>query len=113
MGWSPDHKRLKPKARDVNVVEKRHWARLIELGCCICGEAATIHHVTSDGLKRITRSHQRVIPLCPRHHQIQHGPRESIEALGHEGFYRAYGVHPLMLADDLWAGSQALEKDAA
>lgn len=99
-------KRSRGKA--ASAAEKRHMDRVAGLGCCICGGEATLHHVTSDGFQRITRSHRRVIPLCPRHHLIQHGPHESIEALGHEGFYRAYGVHPLMLADDLWAGSRVI-----
>jgi hypothetical protein len=93
--------------------EERHMNRVAAKGCCICGGEATLHHVTSDGYKRIARTHERVIPLCPRHHLYQHGPRESIEALGHEGFYRTYGIHPLTLADLEWAESAALERRAA
>lgn len=85
--------------------ERRHIARIAEMGCLVCGGPATVHHVTSDGYKRITRSHLLVTPLCPVHHQIQHGPRESVEALGHAGFAKAYGV-------DLLAEAKRLAEDA-
>ena len=77
-------------------------ARVAAMGCIVCGQPATIHHVTSDGMKRIARSHQRVASLCPRHHQIQHGPRESVEALGHAGFTATYGIDLLEWADRAW-----------
>ncbi len=69
--------------------------------CLVCGARSTVHHVTSDGYKRISRSHLRVVPLCPRHHQIQHGPRESVEALGHAGFTATYGIDLLAEAERL------------
>jgi hypothetical protein len=81
-------------------------ARVAALGCLACGAAATIHHVTSDGFKRIARSHKRVVPLCPAHHQIQHGPRDSVEALGHAGFTALHGIDLLAEADRLWEDSQ-------
>ena len=71
------------------------------LGCLVCGGLSTVHHVTSDGYKRITRSNYLVTPLCPVHHQIQHGPRESVEALSHAGFTRAYGIDLLAVAHTL------------
>jgi hypothetical protein len=99
-------KRSRGKAASAS--EKRHMQRVAAMGCCVCGGEATVHHVTSDGYQRLCRSHQRVIPLCPRHHLIQHGPRESIEALGHLGFSTAYGIFPLGLAEELWAKSERL-----
>jgi hypothetical protein len=72
------------------------------LGCLVCGDPATIHHVTSDGRQRIARSHKRVAPLCPRHHQIQWGPKESVEALAHAGFAATYGFDLLTWATDAW-----------
>lgn len=76
-------------------------ARVAEMGCLVCGSPATIHHVTSDGYQRITRSNWLVTPLCPRHHLIQHGPRESVEALGHAGFTRVHDVDLLFRAKQL------------
>jgi hypothetical protein len=85
--------------------ERRHMARVADMPCLVCGSPATVHHVTSDGYKRITRSHMLVVPLCPVHHMIQHGPRESVEALGHAGFTKAYGI-------DLLAEAKRLAGDA-
>ena len=90
--------------------EKRHYSRVAALGCLVCGAQATIHHVTSDGNQRIARSNKRVVPLCAPHHQIQHGPQGSVEALGHAGFTNVYGIDLLEEADRLWAESDALER---
>ena len=84
--------------------EKRHMARVAALPCLVCGSQATVHHVTgyADRMGRFARSHQLVTPLCPVHHQIQHGPRESVEALSHRGFFREYGIDLLAEAERLW-----------
>lgn len=76
--------------------------RVAAMGCLVCGSPATIHHVSSDGYQRITRSNTLIAPLCPRHHQIQHGPRESVEALGHGGFTDTYGIDLLAWAKQAW-----------
>lgn len=91
--------------------ERRHIARIAELPCLVCGGPATVHHVTSDGYKRITRSHFLITPLCARHHMIQHGPRESVEALGHAGFAERYGIDLLAEAKRL-AGYSVEEIEA-
>ena len=72
---------------------KRHYDAIAAQGCLVCGGAATVHHVSasSDG-GRITRSNWLVAPLCPVHHQIQHGGKQSVESLGHAGFKDAYGI---------------------
>ena len=87
----------------MKAVERRHIARVAALPCLVCGGQATVHHVTgyADRMGRIPRRHDRVVPLCPRHHQIQHGPRESVEALGHRGFYRVHGINLLAEAERL------------
>lgn len=88
--------------------EKRHIERIAALPCIACLKPgpSTVHHVTASiHGGRIARSHKRVVPLCPEHHQIQHGPRESVEALGHGGFYRRHGVDLLREADRLWEES--------
>jgi hypothetical protein len=85
--------------------ERRHMQRVAEIGCLICGGPATLHHVTSDGYKRIARSHQRVVPLCPKHHMIQFDSRESIEALGHKRFCDKHHIDILLESDKLWSES--------
>lgn len=105
MGYSPPHNRMKRKASDgPNAEERRHMDRVARMPCLVCGAGSTVHHVTAkiEG-GRITRSHKRIVPLCPRHHQIQWGPMESVEALAHSGFYQTYGIDLLAVADDLWA----------
>jgi hypothetical protein len=79
--------------------------RVAQMGCLVCDQPSTIHHVTArkEG-GRIARSHKRITPLCPVHHQIQWGPHESVEALAHSGFYERYGIDLLEVADALWNG---------
>lgn len=82
--------------------ERRHLSRVAAMGCLVCGAPSTVHHVTSDGFQRLARTHERIVPLCPRHHMIQFGPRESVEALGHAGFTTTYGIDLLAVADREW-----------
>lgn len=83
--------------------EKRHMANVARLPCLVCGARATVHHVTghADRIGRVPRRHDRVVPLCPTHHQIQWGPKESVEALGHRGFYQTYGIDLMAEAERL------------
>lgn len=101
--------RLKPRPGAApTAAERRHMDRVAGLPCLVgaaCAGRVTLHHVSSDGFQRIARSHQRIVPLCERHHQIQHGPRESVEALGHAGFTATYGIDLLAEADRLWRDS--------
>lgn len=92
------HERMKPRDRK----EPAYLGFIAALGCLVCGAPATVHHVTSDGFQRLTKTDRRVAPLCPRHHMIQWGPHESVEALGHAGFEAHYGFSLLKWADDAW-----------
>ena len=97
---------MKPSRRKpTTAIERLHLQRVAELPCLVCGAASTVHHVTSDGYQRLARTHKRVAPLCPRHHMVQFGPRESVEALGHLGFHETYGIDLLAEADRLWGGA--------
>lgn len=88
----------------ITAEEKRHLARVAEMPCLVCGGRSTVHHVTAyaDRMGRVSRSHKRVTPLCPRHHQIQWGPHESVEALGHRGFYQVHGIDLMAEAERIW-----------
>ncbi len=96
-------------------IEARHMDRVAQLGCLVGGEPATLHHVTgyADRAGRFTRSHQLIVPLAPRFHLIQHGPLGSVEALGHQGFYLAYGIDLFAEAQRLWAETLDEERRAA
>lgn len=85
--------------------DRQHFDRIAEMGCLVCKAPATIHHVTASiHGGRIKRRHDRVVPLCPRHHQIQFGPMESVEALSHRGFWLRYGIDLLAEAERLANG---------
>lgn len=94
------------KANRKSAAEKRHMDRVAAMGCLVSGKPATLHHVsaTIHG-GRIARSHKRVVPLAPEYHLIQHGPKASVEALGHGGFFEKYGIDLLAEADRLWEES--------
>jgi hypothetical protein len=99
------------------VAIQRHFERVAALGCVVCGAPAELHHVTgySDRMGRITRSDTRVIGLCPTHHRVgaQGGFKQSVEALGHRGFFEEWGIDLLAEAERLWAESEELERRAA
>lgn len=90
--------RAKPKYKPVAV--QRHHDRVAALGCLVSGKPATLHHVTgyADKPGRFTRDDWLVVPLAPEYHLIQHGPKYSVEALGHQGFYQEWGIDLLAVA---------------
>lgn len=87
--------------------EKAHMARIADMPCLVCGARATVHHVTAkiEG-GRIARRHDRVVNLCPMHHQAVFDPFASdpvsVERLGHHGFYKKFGIDLLQEAERLW-----------
>lgn len=93
---------IKRKPRKaVPKAEREHMGWVASKGCLVCKQPATVHHVSSDGMKRVTRSSWLTVPLCPRHHLIQHGPHESVEALGHGGFTKMHDIDLLKMAKRL------------
>lgn len=88
--------------------------RVAALGCLVSGGPATLHHVTAtiEG-GRITRSHKLIVPLAPEYHLIQFGPRWSVEALGHKGFFQEWGIDLYAEAVRLWEETERLERLAA
>jgi hypothetical protein len=100
--------RAKPKHRPVAV--QRHHDFVAQHGCLVCRADATIHHVTgyADRPGRFSRDHWLVVPLCPIHHQKVfdplHSAPQSVEALGHQGFFQEWGIdllaEALRLADE-------------
>lgn len=88
--------------------EQRHMDWVAGLPCLVSGElGVTLHHVTgyADRMGRFSRSHRLIVPLKPEYHLIQQGPRMSVEALGHRGFYNEWGI-------DLLAEARRLEAES-
>lgn len=89
--------------------DRERFDRIVKLGCLVCGGAATIHHVTASiHGGRLTRRHDRVVPLCPMHHQAVFDPYAnapvSVENLGHGGFWKKHGIDLLKEAERLANG---------
>jgi hypothetical protein len=103
--------RMKPKAgAKPNAAERLHMTRVAGLPCLVSGRhPVTLHHVTASiHGGRIARSHSMVVPLAEQFHLIQHGPRFSVEALGHRGFWLHHGIDLLAEAEILKLESQYL-----
>lgn len=94
-------------AKQPTAQDKRRFNWIVQHGCLVCGEPATIHHVTgyADRIGRLPRRHDRVVPLCPPHHQAVFDPYArapiSVERLGHRGFYQEHGIDLLAEAERL------------
>lgn len=95
----------KSRKKAATAAEKRHMNRLAEMGCIICFRPAEIHHVTSDRFKRITRSNERTVPLCPDHHRTG---KFAVESIGHDAFALRFGIDLLWWADEAWRQSEKL-----
>jgi hypothetical protein len=96
-------------AKRPNRAEQLHMARVAGLPCLACGaRPVCVHHVIgyADRPGRLSKDHRLVTPLCPRHHDVQHGPREAVHALGHRGFYDAYGID--LLAEARWLEQESI-----
>ena len=87
---------LKARSRYKPVELERYHDWVADQPCLACGAHPpnTVHHVTgyADKPGRISRSDWLVTPLCAAHHLYQCGPKQSVEALGHQGFYHEWGV---------------------
>jgi hypothetical protein len=85
--------RAKAKYKPVELKRFHEWVAK-ENVCLVCEGPATVHHVRgyADRAGSITKNDWLVVPLCPAHHLIQHGPRWSVEALGHRGFFSVHGI---------------------
>ncbi len=86
---APKHGRIKPKYNPgPNTAEKAYHDEIRKLGCLVCGAMPSIHHVSAKTGPR--RSHYRVVPLCPVHHQGTHG----YHGLGSDRlFTKTYGIN--------------------
>ena len=87
--------------------QRKAWDAIASIGCLVCGATATIHHVTGSAhhMGRLPKRHDRVVPLCPMHHQAVFDPYAnnpvSVERLNHRGFYEKHGIDLLAEAERL------------
>jgi hypothetical protein len=82
--------------------ERRHHDRVAQMPCIACGRHGVhVHHVTSDGFKRLSKDHMRVVPLCPDCHQ--HGPH-AVHKINHAVFNQMHGIDLLAEAERLANG---------
>jgi hypothetical protein len=88
---APKHGRIKPKYKPTpNTKEKAYHAWVRSKGCLVCYNEPSIHHVISDGGKRLSKDHMLVTPLCWEHHQGDKG----FHGLGsHDAFVDMYGLN--------------------
>ena len=65
--------------KNLTAADKRYFAKVFELGCCICQMPPEIHHKTGAGMAR--KSHNsNVMPLCPDHHRLGMNGKLAIHA---------------------------------
>lgn len=96
-------KRTPRKAK--SAVYRGHLGCVASLPCLACGAwPVEVHHVHSDGMKRITRSDKLTVPLCPGHHRT--GP-DAVHTISHAGFTALFGIDLLAEAQRIWRESPA------
>lgn len=79
------HKRMKPKTVQPTAEQRRYADFIRSKPCIVCGGESVVHHLMEGG-----RSHDRLIPLCPRHHNMGD---LSVHMLGSERkFNRVHNV---------------------
>lgn len=79
------------KARPPNAEEKRHHAKVRDLGCIICGSPAALHHAGTGMGGR--KDHMKILPLCYFHHQGE----EGIHTLSRRVWQEKYGTEQFLL----------------
>lgn len=94
-------------AKAATKAERDHMGEVAEMPCLVCcAWPVDVHHVVgyADRAGRAPKRHDRVVPLCKPHHDVQHGPRESVHAMGHQKFCARWEV-------DLMAEAERLAHD--
>ena len=90
------------KARATKL-ERDHMAWIAGEVCCACGRyGVNVHHVVSDGYKRLTKDNLRVIPLCPHCHTD--GPY-AVHKVSYDTFRNMFGVDQMSLAEEFCRAS--------
>jgi hypothetical protein len=91
---------LQGPAKGKSAAEKGFHAFVAALPCVGCGSwPVEVHHVISDGFKRLTRCHRLVLPLCPLCHRI--GPT-ALHVIGTAAWNALHGFAQHERAQSLW-----------
>ena len=73
--------------------QRARWEQIRALGCIVCQAwAAEIHHCFTGGGGR--KDHDKVIPLCNRHHV---GDLHGIHKIGRKTWQQAYSTEQELL----------------
>ena len=100
----PGRSRVPPPHRPART-NRRHREFVGGLPCCVCGaDHAEVAHVRTgtDGGMGLKPSDRFTVPLCRRHHDLQH-------QVGDTAFWGAVRIDPTGLANHLWTNSGSIE----
>ena len=97
---APPKVRATPRPKLIpDALAKIHMGRVAELGCCICGRPAEVHHCRSYAGGWGKASDYHTIPLCPICHRLG-GSGVAIHA-GIQTWQRIHGTEAYHLAQTL------------
>ena len=74
--------------------DKQWYAKIVELGCIICGCPCEVHHLTGAGMG-MKSDNQNSIGLCPPHHRL--GNFGECVHNGVKTFEKKYGTQQELL----------------
>jgi len=94
------HERMRAKATSKTAAHRRYHTYVASLPCLGCGvQPVCVHHVISDGHKRLTKDHSLVLPLCPSCHAD--GPT-AVHRIGTRAWNAMHGFEQHVRAAELW-----------
>ena len=93
------HKRMSGEPITKTAAMKRYHDYVAALPCIACGcFGVHVHHVISDGFKRITRNHWLVLPMCAWCHTD--GP-DALHEIGTANWNAKFGIQQHVAAEQL------------
>ena len=100
-GGRVQHKRIKgPVTKTAE--QRRFHDYVATLPCIGCGcHGVHVHHVISDGCKRLTRNHDLVLPVCADCHQ---DGTNAIHRIGTRAWNELHGIQQHVVASELRNG---------
>ena len=65
--------------KNLTAADRKFFAQVFDLGCCICQMPPEIHHKTGAGMA-LKSNNREVMPLCPPHHRTGADEKLAIHA---------------------------------